>query len=81
MQQGKLTHAWIPASAAPPLEWEIMGVVRVPVGLTPLPGEMWAAWAKGPKDGDELAGTGEVPHSALYRLAERLAERRGSVVG
>lgn len=79
MQQGKLTHAWITASAALPLEWPIMGVVRGPRGAeAPLPGDMWVAWAKGPSDGEELAGTGEAPHSALYRLAERLAERRGA---
>ncbi|MEO8245498.1 MAG: hypothetical protein ABI622_00120 [Chloroflexota bacterium] len=56
MQQGKLTHAWITASAALPLEWQIMGVVRSPRGAEgPLPG--------GPKDGDELSGTG----GALFR--------------
>ena len=58
MQEGKLTHAWVQAEAALPLEWILMGVVRGPRDAEALmPAGIWTAWAKGPREGQEAAGT------------------------
>ena len=80
------------AEAALPLDHVIMGVVRGPragdrtadpttFAQAVLRPDAWAAWATGPLDGDEAAGIGESPHAALYNLAKRLAEIRGTVSG
>lgn len=46
-----------------------------------LPPDAWAAWATGPRDGEEAAGIGESPAQALNNLAKRLLELRGRVTG
>lgn len=82
MRHGTLTHAWVQAEAALPLEWRLMGIVLGPSDAEALvPPDMWVAWAKGPKPGDEGAGMGESPQAALYNLAKRLAAIRGTLSG
>ena len=82
MRDGTLTYAWVRAEAALPLQWILMGVVRGPRDAEALmPAGVWTAWAKGPREGQEAAGTGESPQAALRNLAKRLAELRGTLSG
>ena len=43
--------------------------------------ELWIALSEGPALDDYLSGSGQYAEQALRRLADRLRERRGSVVG
>jgi hypothetical protein len=77
MPLGDLTHAWVAASAALPLERVLVGVWLYP----DRPGE-WQAIARGPTEPPEIV-TGRGSHTglALNDLADRLRRIRGSMTG
>ena len=72
MPLGDLTQAWVAASAALPLEWELVGV-----WLDPDRAGGWQAVARGPGDAPEIVtGYGSHTGLALNDLAKRLRELR-----
>ena len=77
MPLGDLTQAWVAASAALPLDWELAGVWRQRDDPS-----HWEAAASGPGDPPEMV-TGRGSHTALALndLAKRLRERQGSRSG
>jgi hypothetical protein len=70
---GALSQAWVSAEASLPHGWEIRGLWRFD--------NLWIALSEGPAFDDYLSGSGQYAEQALRRLADRLRECRGSVVG
>ena len=68
-----MTQAWASAEASLPLGWHLSGLYRFD--------ELWVALAEGDAFDDYASGTGGIAEQALWRLANRLRDRRGVASG
>jgi len=65
---GALSQAWTSAEASLPLGWRLSGPYRFE--------DLWIGLAEGPAFEDSASGSGQYPEQALWRLSDRLRERR-----
>jgi hypothetical protein len=73
LEQAGLNRAWMAASAALPIGWDLDGLTRIEA-------KRWQASAVGP-DGQRIEGEGDGPVAALQASAHQLRPVRGSVTG